>query len=86
MKHPKGDRAFVELLMVAGETELDALTVACELALESGSVTGPVVLNELRRLMEPPVFSRISIADDITLMIEPFAGSRACPALIRSAV
>lgn len=28
LKQPKGDRAFVELLMLAGETGLDALTVA----------------------------------------------------------
>lgn len=45
-KQPKGDRAFVELLMLAGEAGLDALTVACELALECGTISAPVVMNE----------------------------------------
>jgi len=53
LKQPKGDRAFVELLMMAGEAGLDALTVACELALESGVVNASVVMNELRRLISP---------------------------------
>ncbi len=35
LKHPKGDRAFVELLMLAGEAGPDALNEACELELES---------------------------------------------------
>jgi transposase len=46
LKQPKGDRAFVELLMLAGEAGLDALTVACELALECGVINAPVVMNE----------------------------------------
>ena len=53
LKQPKGDRAFVELLMLAGEARLDALAVACELALEGGAVNAPVVMNELRRLISP---------------------------------
>ena len=48
LKQPKGDRAFVELLILAGEAGLDALTVACELTLECGIVSAPVVMNELR--------------------------------------
>ena len=48
------NRAFVELLMLAGESGLDALTVACELALECGIVSAPIVMNELRRLITPP--------------------------------
>ena len=74
MKQPKGDRAFVELLMLAGEAGLDALTVACELTLESGVVNAPVVMNELRRLISPhlPAMS-ISIPDGIALTMEPVA-------------
>jgi len=74
LKQPKGDRAFVELLMLAGEAGLDALTVACELALESGVVSAPVVMNELRRLIAPliPVMA-INVPDGIALMIEPVA-------------
>lgn len=36
LKHPKGDRAFVELLLMAREAGLEVLQVACELALEHG--------------------------------------------------
>jgi hypothetical protein len=39
LKQPKGDRAFVELLMLAGEAGLDALTIACELTLEGELAT-----------------------------------------------
>lgn len=53
LKQPKGDRAFVELLMLAGEAGLDTLTVACELAIEHGVVNASVVMNELRRLISP---------------------------------
>jgi hypothetical protein len=45
VKQPKGDRAFVELLMLAGHAGMDALTGACELALETGVVSGSVVGN-----------------------------------------
>ncbi len=74
LKQPKGDRAFVELLMLAGEAGLDALTVACELTLESGVVNATVVMNELRRLISPhlPVTS-INIPDGIALTMEPIA-------------
>jgi len=73
LKHPKGDRAFVELLMLAGEAGLDALTVACELALESGAVTAPVVMNELRRLIAPNPPPSIEWPDGIALAVEPLA-------------
>jgi transposase len=74
LKHPKGDRAFVELLMLAGEAGLDALTVACELTLEGGIVSAPIVMNELRRLIAPhlPV-AAINVPDGIALTMEPVA-------------
>ena len=74
LKHPKGDRAFVELLMLAGEAGLDALTVACELALEGGIVNAPIVMNELRRLIAPhlPVVA-VNVPDGIALTTEPMA-------------
>jgi transposase len=74
LKQPKGDRAFVELLMLAGETGLDALTVACELVLEHGVVNAPVVMNALRRLISPHLpATNIHVPDGITLSIEPMA-------------
>ena len=39
LKQPKGDRAFVELLMMAREVGLEPLQVACELVLDGNVVT-----------------------------------------------
>ena len=74
VKQPRGDRAFVELLMLAGEAGLDALTVACEWVLEGGVVSAPVVMNELRRLIAPHLpAASINVPDGIALMMEPLA-------------
>ena len=74
LQQAKGDRAFVELLMLAGEAGLDALTVACELTLECGVVSAPIVMNELRRLIAPHLpAGMINVPDGIALTIEPIA-------------
>ena len=55
LKQDKGDRAFVELLLMAralGDGGLDTLAVACDLTLQTGVVAAAVVLNEMRRLTE----------------------------------
>ena len=54
LKQVKGDRAFAELLLVARETGLEALDMACQLAQEQRHMNTSVVLNELRRLISPP--------------------------------
>ena len=73
LKQPKGDRAFVELLLVAREVGLEALQVACELALDGGVITAGVVMNELRRLTAPPRPNTISLPDQLRLQVEPTA-------------
>ena len=73
LKQPKGDRAFVELLLVAREVGLEPLQVACELALECGVITAAVIMNELRRLTAPPRPRDISLPDQLRLQIEPLA-------------
>lgn len=74
LKQAKGDRAFVELLMLAGEAGLDTLTVACELAIESGVISAPVVMNALRRLIAPQLpASSVNVPDAIALTQEPLA-------------
>lgn len=86
LRHPKGDRAFVELLMLAGEAGLDALTVACELTLECGVASAPVVMNELRRLIAPHLpAAAISVPDRIALTIEPIADCQRYDYLLGSA-
>ena len=74
LNHPKGDSAFVELLMLAGETGVEALEVACELALESGIVSASVILNDLRRLIAPTAPSHFNLVPNgILLNQEPLA-------------
>lgn len=74
----KGDRAFVELLLMAralGETGLETLEVACDLTLQTGVIVGAIVLNEMRRLSEatrPKALSCIALTAPI-LRIEPIA-------------
>ena len=46
LKQPKGDRGFVELLLMAREVGLEPLEVACELAQEHGVITAAVVMNK----------------------------------------
>jgi hypothetical protein len=74
LKQPKGDRAFVELLLVAREVGLEALQVACELTLDGGVITAAVVMNELRRLTAPPrPTAELSLPDQLRLQVEPLA-------------
>jgi hypothetical protein len=74
LKQPRGDSAFVQLLMLAGESGLDALAMACELALEAGSPSAALVMNELRRLITPtPPLTLAELPDGIALTREPLA-------------
>jgi hypothetical protein len=55
LKQDKGDRALVELLLMArslGETGLETLEVACDLTLQTGVIAAAIVPNEMRRLTE----------------------------------
>lgn len=78
LKQDKGDRAFVELLLMTsalGDAGLDTLEVACDLTLQTGVIAGAIVLNEMRRLTDA---SRPKILQDIqfstpTLQLEPIA-------------
>lgn len=73
LKQPKGDRAFVELLMMARDVGLDVLEVACELVLDGTVVTAPVVMNEMRRLVAPTQPIMLNVPDMLKLHLEPLA-------------
>ena len=73
LKQPKGDRAFVELLMMAREFGLEPLQVACELVLDGNVITAPVVMNEMRRLVAPSTPIMLSVPDMLKQQIEPRA-------------
>lgn len=73
LKQPKGDRAFVELLLMARDAGLETLEVACELVLDGNVVTAAVVINEMRRLIAPQPPVTMSVPDLLKLEIEPLA-------------
>lgn len=73
LKYPKGDRAFVELLLLARDLGLNVMEVACELTLESGLITAPVVMNAMRRLSAPSRPHRLEGAPTPVLTLEPLA-------------
>lgn len=73
LKQQKGDRAFVEVLMMAREMGLDVLEVACDLVLDGAVVSAPVVMNEMRRLVAPVQPILLNAPDMLKLQIEPLA-------------
>jgi transposase len=55
LKQERGDRAFVDLLLMArelGDRGLETLEVACDLTLQSGVICAAVVVNAMQRLTE----------------------------------
>ena len=73
LKLPKGDRAFVELLLLARELGLEVLEVACELTIETGVISAPVVINAMRRLAAPVRPTSLDHPPTPTLRLEPLA-------------
>lgn len=76
LKQDRGDRAFVELLLMAralGDTGLETLEVACDLTLQTGIIAAAIVMNEMRRLSETARPKRLSTLSVPNLHIEPKA-------------
>lgn len=73
LKSPQGDRAFVEVLLAMRQYGADLVTVACELALEEGIVSTPVILNHMHRLLSPAKPEPITVSTALALAIEPAA-------------
>jgi hypothetical protein len=73
LKQPKGDRAFVDLLLVARDAGLDTLEIACDLALKGNVVSGPVLMNALCRLMAPIPPATMNVPERMKLVLEPVA-------------
>jgi len=73
LQQDKGDKAFVDCLLLAKDVGIDAFKTACELTLESGIVTGSIVLNEIRRLTEPARPKELNACHHLKLTDEPQA-------------
>ncbi len=76
LKQPKGDRAFVELLMLARDAGLEPLEVACDLVLDGDVITASVVMNAMRRLIAPSQPVTMNVPDMLKLEVEPLADCR----------
>ncbi len=59
--------------MRAKKTGLESLETACALTLETGVVNASVVINELRRLLEPPRIKTLTTVESLPLHVEPTA-------------
>ena len=73
LKQDKGDRAFVDCLLLARDVGLDTFETACEFTLKVGVVTGSIVLNEMRRLAEPEQPKELNASHHLKLNNEPKA-------------
>ena len=73
LKQPKGDKAFVEVLVMAKGAGLETMEAACALTLEAGVINASVVINELRRLLEPPRVKTLTTVESLSLHVEPAA-------------
>lgn len=73
LKQPKGDRAFVELLLMARDVGLEPLEVACDLVLDGNVVTASVVMNAMQRLVAPMQPVTMNVPDMLKLEAEPLA-------------
>ena len=73
LKRPGGDREMVEILSLVLHHDEEAVVCAVELALESGTVSKPHVLNILSRLLETGPPAPIDAPSGLSLLEEPRA-------------
>jgi len=73
LKRAGGDKEFVQLLLLIQQHSLEAVAMACELAMESGTSRLSVITNMLHRLTEPETSKPLSITDAPVLQTPPIA-------------
>jgi transposase len=73
LKQPGGDRQFVAVLNAIRSDGVEAVTVACELALEAGTPTADYVFNALNRFKPQPTVTPIATPAGLQLKEEPRA-------------
>jgi hypothetical protein len=70
---PGGDRQFVTILATIAEDGIEAVSVACELALEANAISDSYVLNALNRFKPEPTAAVIAPPERLQLKEEPQA-------------
>lgn len=83
MKQHGGDRQFVQILAAIPVDGVEAVSVACELALEAGAANADYVLNVLNRLKAQPVTLVVDTPDGLRLKEEPQANVARYDGLLR---
>jgi transposase len=73
MKRKGGDKQCVALLLAIQDHGLEAVTVACELAISDNVMSSDYILNLLNRLRPTPVIPAIFTPDTLQLQCEPEA-------------
>lgn len=72
MKTAQGDRAFVQVLQAIREYGLEPVSMACTLVIEQGTISAPIILNHVSRLVSP-VRSVPQVATTLALTTLPAA-------------
>jgi hypothetical protein len=83
LKKPGGDRQFVTVLNAIRTDGLEAVSVACELALEAGTPTADYVLNALNRFKPQPLTLPVPTPAGLQLKEEPRADVARYDALLK---
>ena len=68
-----GDRQCVRVLLAIAPHGLEAVTVACDLALEDKVISADYILNLLGRLSPTPLLASVPTPDTLQLTHEPVA-------------
>lgn len=72
-RYPDWDRQMSQILSAIPSYGLEAVSVACETALEEGPVNQSVILNHLARLTEEAAAEPLSPPESLILRTEPKA-------------
>ena len=83
MQKAGGDRQCVNILLAINTHDLEAVTVACELALTDKLISADYILNVLGRLYPTPVPTDIPVPDNLKLLHEPKSNCHRYDALLQ---
>jgi hypothetical protein len=83
LRKPGGDRQFVTILATIAEDGIEAVSVACELALEANAISDDYVLNALNRFKPQPPTEMLETPKRLKLKNEPQANVARYDALLK---
>ena len=83
MKKSGGDKECVSVLLSISQHGLEAVNVACELALHDKLISADYILNVLSRLQPTPPSMVIATPAHLTLKIEPVSDCNRYDELLR---